>query len=53
MRELLGQDATRPARYIFSILQVFGPHVPQSEVDAAETHFKKALLSRKHGLNRN
>lgn len=53
MRELLGLDPTQPSRYLFSLLRVFGPHVPQSEVDSAETYFKEALLTRRHGLNRN
>ncbi len=53
MRELVGRDPNQPGRYLLSILRVFGPQVPQSEVDAAEAHFKSALLSRKHGLNRN
>lgn len=53
MRELVGNDPSQPARYQFSILRVFGPQVPQSDVDAAEGHFKRALLSREHGLNRN
>jgi len=53
MRELVGHDPNQPGRYLFSILRVFGPQVPQSEVDAAEGHFKDALLTRTHGLNRN
>lgn len=53
MRELIGHDATQPSHYLFSLLRVFGPQVPQSEVDAAEGHFKDALLTRRHGLNRN
>jgi len=50
MRELIGHDPNQPGRYLFSILQVFGPQIPRSEIDAAEIHFKRALLSRKHGL---
>ena len=53
MRELVGRDPNQPGRYLLSILRVFGPQVPQSEVDAAEAHVKSALLSRRHGLNRN
>lgn len=37
----------------FSILRVFGPSVPATEVDAAESHFKRAMLTREFGLNRN
>lgn len=53
MRELVGLDATQPSRYLFSLLRVFGPQVPQADVDSAEVHFKEALLTRRHGLNRN
>ncbi|MCB0913718.1 MAG: GIY-YIG nuclease family protein [Propionibacteriaceae bacterium] len=53
MRELVTLDPEQPGRYVFSILRVFGPQVPQAEVDAAEAHYKDALLTRKHGLNRN
>lgn len=53
MRELVGRDPNQPGRYLFSILRVFGPQVPQAEVDAAEEHFKRAMQTREHGLNRN
>lgn len=53
LRELAGLDATHARHFQFSILRVFGPSVPTAEVDEAETHFKRALLSRQHGLNRN
>ncbi|NYD59285.1 hypothetical protein BKA08_003523 [Nocardioides marinisabuli] len=39
--------------FVFSILRVFGPSTPPSEVDAAESHFKSALMTRTWGLNRN
>lgn len=42
-----------PAGFRYSLLRVFGPATPTDEVDAAESHFKKALDSRTHGLNRN
>lgn len=42
-----------PANLRFSILRVFDPATPTREIDAAEGHFKFALDSRKHGLNRN
>ena len=49
------QASTPPhARHFqFSILRVFGPSVPTAEVDEAESHFKRALLTRQHGLNQN
>lgn len=53
MRELKLTDPTYARRYQFSLLRVFGPQTPQAEVDQAESHYKKALLSRKFGLNRN
>ena len=52
-------DATTRARtnharhFIFSILRVFGPSTSSSEVDAAESHYKRALMTREFGLNRN
>ncbi len=42
-----------PSAFRFSILRVFDPSTPTSVVDAAEVHFKTALDSRSHGLNRN
>lgn len=39
--------------FVFSILRVFGPSTSSSEVDAAESHYKRALLTRGFGLNRN
>ena len=45
---------TQHARYfVFSILRVFGPSSSSSEVDAAESHYKNALMTRRFGLNRN
>ncbi|MFC5502107.1 GIY-YIG nuclease family protein [Lysinimonas soli] len=37
----------------YSLLRVFGPATPLAEILEAEEHYKLALLSRKHGLNRN
>ncbi|MCD9153131.1 GIY-YIG nuclease family protein [Aeromicrobium duanguangcaii] len=37
----------------FSILRVFDPSVPTADSDAAEAHFKRAMLTREFGLNRN
>lgn len=42
-----------PTSFRFSLLRVFDPATPTREIDAAERHFKKALDTRKHGLNRN
>lgn len=53
MRELKLSDPAYARRYQFSLLRVFGPQTPQAEVDQAESHYKRALLSRKFGLNRN
>ncbi len=42
-----------PAGFRLSVLRVFDPATPTRTVDAAEAHFKLALDSRRHGLNRN
>lgn len=39
--------------FVFSLLRVFGPSTPSSEVNSAESHYKAALMTRKFGLNRN
>ncbi|GFG97360.1 GIY-YIG nuclease family protein [Mycobacterium timonense] len=39
--------------FLFSILRVFGPSTSSTEVDAAESHYKRALVTREFGLNRN
>lgn len=39
--------------FVFSLLRVFGPSTPSSEVNAAESHYKEALMTRTFGLNRN
>jgi hypothetical protein len=43
----------RARHFVFSILRVFGPSTSSSEVDAAESHYKRALMTREFGLNRN
>lgn len=48
--ELRGLD---PTGFRFSLLRVFDPATPTSVIDQAESHFKRALDTRKHGLNRN
>ena len=47
--ELRGLD---PSTFRFSVLRVFDPSTPEPVVNAAESHYKKALDSRRHGLNR-
>ncbi|MAY98701.1 GIY-YIG nuclease family protein [uncultured Nocardioides sp.] len=42
-----------PSSFRLSVLRVFDPATPTKEIDAAEGHFKHALDSRRHGLNRN
>ncbi|WP_207457692.1 GIY-YIG nuclease family protein [Desertivibrio insolitus] len=48
--ELRGLDAST---FRFSLLRVFDPATPTRDIDVAESHFKEALDSRRHGLNRN
>ncbi len=48
--ELRGLD---PTTFRFSLLRVFDPATPSRQIDAAESHFKHALDTRRHGLNRN
>ncbi|WP_309080686.1 GIY-YIG nuclease family protein [Zhihengliuella sp.] len=42
-----------PEAYRFSLLRVFDPATPTHVIDVAESHFKEALATRRHGLNRN
>lgn len=42
-----------PKNFRYSLLRVFDPGTPKSKIDAAESHYKRALDSRAHGLNRN
>lgn len=42
-----------PLSFRYSLLRVFDPSTPSSKIDAAESHFKTALDTRRHGLNRN
>lgn len=48
--ELRGLD---PMTFRFSLLRVFDPATPTRTIDEAESHFKNALDTRRHGLNRN
>jgi hypothetical protein len=43
----------KPATFRYSLLRVFDPATPTREIDVAESHFKIALDTRVHGLNRN
>jgi hypothetical protein len=52
LREL-AVDPSHRQHFQFSILRVFGPSVPTPEVDEAEAHYKRALLTREFGYNRN
>lgn len=49
----VGFRTTDPSSFRFSLLRVFDPATPTRVVDTAESHFKHALDSRRHGLNRN
>lgn len=42
-----------PSTFRYSLLRVFDPATPTRDIDIAESHFKEALDSRRHGLNRN
>lgn len=53
LRGLGVRDPLHKHDFVFSILRVFDPSAPVAEVNAAESHFKQALLTREFGLNRN
>lgn len=53
LRELAGLDPDHARQFEFSILRVFAPMAIASEVDKAESHYKRALLTRQFGMNRN
>lgn len=42
-----------PSSFRFSLLRVFDPSTPTRTIDEAESHFKNAMDTRRHGLNRN
>lgn len=42
-----------PNSFRYSLLRVFDPATPTSVINGAESHFKTALDTRRHGLNRN
>ncbi|MGI5186858.1 GIY-YIG nuclease family protein [Promicromonospora sp. CA-289599] len=51
--DLAGLDLAHTRDFRFSILRVFGPDTPKIDVDAAELHYKRALMTREFGYNRN
>ncbi|WP_227589814.1 GIY-YIG nuclease family protein [Demequina pelophila] len=53
LRDALGVDPEHAQHFTWSILRVFGTNTTPDEVDAAESHFKRTLLSREFGYNRN
>ena len=53
MKDELDRGFTTPENFQFSALRVFGPESPAEQINAAEKHFKDALLSRPFGLNLN
>lgn len=48
--ELRGLD---PTHFRFSLLRMFAPSTPTQVIDESESHFRIALDTREHGLNRN
>lgn len=42
-----------PNSFRYSLLRVFDPATPVRSINEAESHFKSALDTRRHGLNRN
>ena len=54
LRELAGLDPSHRSHFVFSILRVFGPEALKKDLNAAEAHYKDALLSRTPlGYNKN
>lgn len=53
LRKLSDVDMTSSASFQFSLLRVFGPEVPEDQLNSAESHFKTALLTRDFGFNKN
>lgn len=48
-----GLIALDPSTFRFSLLRVFDPATPESKINEAEEHYKRALDSRRWGLNAN
>lgn len=42
-----------PGSFLFSLLRVFDPAMPPRQINQAESHFKVALDTLRHGLNHN
>lgn len=42
-----------PSTFRYSLLRVFDPATPETKINEAEEHYKRALDSRRWGLNRN
>jgi hypothetical protein len=53
LRDLAALNPDHASNFMFSILRVFSPSTITSEVDEAEAHYKRALLTREYGLNDN
>lgn len=53
LREISNIDPTHAGNYTFSILRVLGTNAAEIEIDAAESHYKNALLTRQFGHNAN
>lgn len=53
LRELNNLDLGHRQHFQFSILRVSSPGASPAEVNAAESHYKRALLTRQSGINRN
>ncbi|GAA1346775.1 GIY-YIG nuclease family protein [Arthrobacter roseus] len=53
LRNLDDLDMSHRNHFQFSILRVFSTGASTVEIDGAEAHYKRALLSRQFGLNRN
>ncbi|AUI51176.1 excinuclease ABC subunit C [Arthrobacter crystallopoietes] len=51
--EAAGTKTEHARHFVFSLLRVFGPSTPSSEVHTAESHYKATLMTREFGLNRN
>lgn len=54
LKRLMREDPRYCERFTYSLLRVFGPEATQETINAAESHYKQALLSRvPHGYNAN
>ncbi len=53
LRAAIAADPKLTSRLRWSVLQVFGSSATPADVDAAEAHFKRVLVSRRFGFNAN